>query len=179
MEINPFPYYIPPDPEKLIIGSFPCFNGNDYGDWFYSGSGRNHFWPLISEVLGMPATNRKEKKMLCDLHHIALTDIGLKIERKKNNCSDANLSIIEYNIGGISKCLRSGVKRIFFTGRFVEAHFKKLFPENKLPCYVLPSPSPAANRHIGGLQEYRDLVKNKKIRNVFDYRLLKYRELLA
>ena len=39
-ETHPFGYYIPDQADKLIIGSFPCFNGVDYGDWFYSGSGK-------------------------------------------------------------------------------------------------------------------------------------------
>src|SRR5687768_13198878 len=102
-EQNPLRYFLPGKPEKLIVGSFPCFNGKDYGDWFYSGSGKNHFWKLLSDTLQMPASTRKEKMALCERHGIALTDIAYKIERKKNNCSDANLKIIEYNEKGIKK----------------------------------------------------------------------------
>jgi hypothetical protein len=37
-ELHPFGNFICIDSEVLIIGSFPCFNGTDYGHWFYSGS---------------------------------------------------------------------------------------------------------------------------------------------
>ncbi len=45
IEEHPFRYFIPDNANKLIVGSFPCFNGTDYGDWFYSGSGKND-WEL-------------------------------------------------------------------------------------------------------------------------------------
>jgi G:T/U-mismatch repair DNA glycosylase len=160
------------------MGSFPCHNGSGYGDWFYSGSGRNHLWTLLSEILQMPATNLPEKKALCEKHGIALTDIAYRIKRLKNNCSDANLRIIEFNKKGMDVCLASGISRIFFTGKFVEKHFLKLYPGNTRPCFLLPSPSPAANRHIGGLEEYKGMVTTGKVKNVYDYRLMKYRELL-
>src|SRR5438552_14377458 len=101
IETNPFLYFLPRKPEKLIIGSFPCFNGKDYGNWFYSGSGKNHFWRLLSELLNMPAESREEKQKLCTTNHIALTDIAFKIRRKKGNCSDSNLKIIEFNHKGL------------------------------------------------------------------------------
>ncbi|WP_183906706.1 hypothetical protein [Rufibacter immobilis] len=41
IEEHPFGYYLPQNAEKLLIGSFPCYNGEDYGDWFYSGSGKS------------------------------------------------------------------------------------------------------------------------------------------
>lgn len=176
IETNPFRYFLPPVAEKLIIGSFPCFNGTDYGDWFYSGSGRNYFWKLLSDILEMPAETRAQKKKLCETRNIALTDIGYKIERKKNNCSDANLRIVEFNKKGIDACLKAGVSAIFFTSRFVEKQFKKNYPDVDLPSYVLLSPSPAANKHIGGMQEFKQLIKDKSIRSPYEYRLLKYRE---
>ena len=179
IETLPFRYFIPSNPAKLIVGSFPCFNGKDYGDFFYSGSGRNHFWQLLSDLSGMPATNQKEKQALSEKKGIALTDIAYRIERKKNNCSDANLQIVEHNKKGIEKCLAAGITTIFFTSRFVERHFHLLFPENKIPCFILPSPSPAANRHIGGLDEYKTLKQKGSLKNPYDYRLMKYRELLG
>jgi hypothetical protein len=42
---------------------------------------------------------------------------------------------------------------------------------------VLPSPSPAANKHIGGLEEYKRLVKGGKVASTYAYRLMKYREM--
>ena len=178
IEKNPFRFFLPAKPQKLIVGSFPCFNGKDYGDWFYSGSGKNHFWQLLSDALDMPATSMKEKMALCEKHGIALTDIAYKIERKLGNCSDANLKILELNRKGIDKCLGSGIKTIFFTSRFVEKHFRKLYPELKLETFLLLSPSPAANMHIGGLINYKEMRLNKKIGSPYEFRLLQYKKLL-
>lgn len=179
IEINPFPYFIPEHTKTLIVGSFPCFNGHDYGDWYYSGSGRNHFWMLLSAVFDLPAGTQAEKKSLCENHGLALSDVALKVQRLKSNCSDANLRIIEFNVEGLLKCLDANPSKILFTGKFVESTFRKLFPGNAIPTDVLPSPSPAANRHLGGLEEYLSLKSKKKIKDLFEYRLLKYRQLLV
>jgi hypoxanthine-DNA glycosylase len=178
IEINPFRYFLPSKPQKLIIGSFPCFNGKDYGDWFYSGSGKNHFWKLLSETLDFPAGNKEQNQTLCEKFGIAITDVAYKVERKRGNCSDANLKIIEFNKTGIDKCLNSGINAIFFTGKLVEKEFKKHYPDIEIASVVLLSPSPAANMHIGGLEEYKYLKNQKSIASPYDYRLLKYRELL-
>ncbi len=178
IEENPFSHFVPSGARKLILGSFPCFNGKDYGGFFYSGSGRNHFWLILSAITGLPVNNIKEKQLLCTKHHIALSDVALKIARKKNNCSDANLDILEYNYKGIHHCLKAGVTQIYFTSRFVETHFKKMLPGVELPFTLLPSPSPAANRHIGGLEQYKELLQKKAVKDVFDFRLQQYRELL-
>jgi G:T/U-mismatch repair DNA glycosylase len=176
IEKNPFRYFLPRGADKLIIGSFPCFNGSNYGDWFYSGSGKNYFWRLLSDILGMPAENKKQKIALCEKHKIALTDIAYKIERIEKNCSDSNLRIIEFNRKGIDICLKADIQAVFCTSRFVEKHFKKNYPDADIPISVLLSPSPAANKHIGGLKEYKDLLAKKRIRSPYEYRLLKYQE---
>jgi G:T/U-mismatch repair DNA glycosylase len=178
-ETNPFRYFIPANPAVLILGSFPCFNGTDYGHWYYSGSGRNHLWQLLGDVFGMPATSLKEKKTLCETHGISLSDIALQVERKLGNCSDSNLHILKFNTEGIRKCIDAGVKKVLFTSRFVELHFSKMFPGSAISRDLLPSPSPTANKHIGGLAEYKEMKKRGVVENVYGYRLLKYRELLT
>lgn len=178
-ETNPFLSFIPTHAEKLIIGSFPCFNGKDYGDWYYSGSGRNYFWQLLSEITGLTATTRSEKTALCEKHHIALSDIALRVKRKAGNCSDANLHILEYNQQGLDDCLQQPLKSIFFTSRFVESEFKRLYPQNKTNTFLLPSPSPAANRHIGGLDAYKTMKAEGVLDNPYQFRLLVYKKLLG
>lgn len=175
-ETHPFKYYLPPDADKLIIGSFPCFNGTDYGDWFYSGSGKSDFWRLISEVFGLPANTRQEKEQLCMQNGIAITDIAYKVTRKKGNCSDSNLEIIEANTTYMAKCLDTGIQKIFFTSKFVENFFLKNFLHTLIPSTVLISPSPAANRYIGGLEEYKKLKEAGKITTPYTFRLMKYKE---
>lgn len=177
-ETNRFVAYIPVSTCKLVLGSFPCRGTEDYGNFFYSGSGRNYFWPVLSAISGMPAGSREEKMAICDRYGIALADVALKVRRKLANCSDSNLEIIEYNAKAIQNCLQAGAQKVFFTSRFVETHFYRMFPGVTLPAQLLPSPSPAANRHIGGLPQYRALVGSKKIRNVLEYRIRSYRDLL-
>ena len=177
-ERNPFICYVPPHAKKLVLGSFPCYNGTDYGNFFYGGSGRNHFWPILADISGMPASDLKQRKAICDAYGIALSDVALVIRRKKGNCSDSNLEIIEYNQKGIHKCLAAGVSQVFFTSTYVQKHFHRMLPGLKLDGVLLPSPSPAANRRIGGLSEYKKMLSEGTVRNVYEYRLNAYRELL-
>jgi G:T/U-mismatch repair DNA glycosylase len=137
IEEHPFNYFKTEETNKLIIGSFPCFNGADYGDWFYSGSGKNDFWKLLSEVFSHPISTLEEKKELCIQNKIGIADIALKIRRKKDNCSDSNLEILEYNNSVIELCLKNGIDRIFFTSKFVEKHFKNQFPSITIKSTVL------------------------------------------
>jgi len=63
---------------------------------------------------------------------IGITDILLKVRRKNNSNLDDNLEIIEYNDKAIKIILEnSKIKSIFFTSKFVEKHFYKLFPDFK------------------------------------------------
>jgi G:T/U-mismatch repair DNA glycosylase len=177
-ELHPFGDFVCPDSAILIIGSFPCFNGVDYGDWFYSGSGKNDFWKLLSEIYNSPVNGTEQKKELSIKNKIAITDIALTIERINSNCKDSNLRIIEYNKAGIEKCLEAGIIKILFTSKFVEAQFKKLFPFNQIPSLVLISPSPSANRYIARLDEYKRLKQNNEITSTYEYRLAYYTRLL-
>jgi G:T/U-mismatch repair DNA glycosylase len=178
IEIHPFGYFYPKNPQILIIGSFPCYINDNYGEWFYSGSGKNYFWNLLSDVYNLTTDNLLQKEALCQEFGIAITDIALKVERLKMNCSDSNLKILEYNIEAIKECISKGVQKILFTSKFVEKHFNNAIPDNTIPTSVLISPSPQANRYVASIQEYKDLKKSGIIENTYDYRLLKYREIL-
>jgi len=175
IEIHPFNYYSPKDADKLIIGSFPCYNGNDYGDWFYRGSGRNDFWKLLSDIFHLPVETKEQMMELCDINHIAITDIAYKIERTQDSCKDSDLKIIEYNADGITTCLTQNIKHLLFTSKFVEKHFKMVYPNSVIQSTVLLSPSPSASIYIGSLPEYKDMVRQAIINSTYDYRLLKYR----
>ena len=175
IEIHPFNYYSPKDADKLIIGSFPCYNGNDYGEWFYCGSGRNDFWKLLSDIFHLPVENKEQMMELCDINHIAITDIAYKIERIQNSCKDSDLKIIEYNADGITKCLTQNIKHLLFTSKFVEKHYKMVYPNSVIESTVLLSPSPSASIYIGSLPEYKDMLSRGLLNSTYDYRLLKYR----
>jgi hypothetical protein len=104
--------------------------------------------------------------------------VALVVKRKLNNCSDSNLEIIQYNQEGIQRCLAAGADQVFFTSTFVRRHFFRIFPHLAIDSTLLPSPSPAANRHIGGLREYKAMLAAGQIKDVYDYRLKAYSELL-
>ncbi len=178
IETHPFEPYYSEDATTLIIGSFPCFNGENYGEWFYSGSGKSDFWKLLSETFNLPVGNLEHKQQLCSLNKIAITDIAYRIERTKNNCSDSNLKIVEYNKEGIIKCLTSNIKKILCTSKFVEKHFKNILPDVNIPTYVLLSPSPAANTYIASLEDYKTKIREQKINSTYEYRLANYKALL-
>lgn len=176
IEPHPFGYFLPENAEILIIGSFPCIKNNDYGDWFYSSSGKNDFWKLLSDVYNMPVETKSKKIEICQKHKIAITDIGGRIERIKGNCSDSNLKIHEINTIGIEKCLIPSIRNVYFTSKFVEKHFLKHYPKVDITCITLLSPSPAANRYIARLDEFKTLIKSGEITSAYQFRLRKYRE---
>jgi hypoxanthine-DNA glycosylase len=178
VETHPHVAFCPPNANTLILGSFPCFNGMDYGEWFYCGSGRNEFWRLLSDTFELPASSLEQKKSLVLQHGIALSDVAYRIMRSKNNCSDSNLVILEDNKTGIESCLLPSVTRVLFTGRFVERKFQKMFPELVINSEVLLSPSPAANRYVGSLPDYKSKLLAGEVRSVYDYKLRDYREKL-
>lgn len=179
IETHPFEPYTSLDSNTLIIGSFPCYNGVNYGDWFYSGSGKSDFWKLLSDTFNMPVDNLELKQKLCAKNKIAITDIALKIVRTKNNCRDSNLKIIEYNNEGIKKCLTPNIKKILCTSKFVEKHLKDILPEINIPIFGLLSPSPSARLYIARLEDYKTKIKNKEINSTYEYRLLNYKNLLS
>ena len=175
VETHPHVAFCPPDATTLILGSFPCFNGVDYGDWFYSGSGRNEFWRLLSDTFLLPAKTLEQKKSLAFEHKIALSDVAYRIIRTRNNCSDSNLVILEDNKAAIVGCLIPTVSRVLFTSKFVERRFQRIFPDLIIRSEVLLSPSPAANRYVGSLPDYKAKLQSGEVRSVYDYKLQDYR----
>jgi hypoxanthine-DNA glycosylase len=145
IESHPFKPFVPANASVLIVGSFP---GRDVtqtsldGDkWFY-GTRRNQFWDIIASVYGVELKTTKDKKELFNKKGIAIADIFLTIRRTGQNNADTNLEIVSYNDKSIKKILRdTSFKSIFFTSRFVEKHFLKIFPEIE-NGESLPSPSP-------------------------------------
>lgn len=145
IEIHPFKAFIPENVTTVIVGSFPGrevthrFLSED--EWFY-GSKRNQLWKIISGVYGTELQTRTEKQSLFKKHGIGMVDIFLKVKRKEDNNMDSNLEVIEFNDKAIKSILKNhNIKKIFFTSKFVEKSFMKLFPDIKIgEC--LPSPSP-------------------------------------
>ncbi len=149
IEIHPFHPFVPVNATVLIVGSFPgreITQKNIEDDkWFYS-TKRNQFWGIISGVYNIELKNATDKSYLFTKKGIAIADIILKARRNKVNNSDTNLEVIDYNDKAIKKILaHTSFQHIFFTSRFVEKHFLKIFPGIK-NGECLPSPSPRCAR---------------------------------
>ena len=145
IEKHPFAPFIPDNVTTLILGSFPGREQTqtipDNEQWFY-GAKRNQFWKIISAVYNTDLQSKKDKQDLFRKYGIGITDILLQVRRKNNSNLDNNLEIIDYNWIAIKEILQNHkIKSIFFTSKYVETHFNKLFPEIKYAEY-LPSPSP-------------------------------------
>lgn len=147
IEIHPHKPFVPLNAKVLIVGSFPGKAhsaspiSSKKDEWFYA-SKRNQFWNIMRGVYKEELLTTEEKKKLFEKHGIAIADVLLKIRRKENNNLDSNLEIIEYNDKALDKLLKkTNFDAVFFTSKFVEKHFMKLFPQiKKAEC--LPSPSP-------------------------------------
>ena len=161
IETHPFEPFIPPGIKYLIVGSFPG-KGQTEVDvhsnyWFY-GAKRNTFWKILEAVYNVSLEDKKSKQDLFIKTKMGIADIILKAVRKNNTNSDINLDIIEFNDIAIKQILESkNIITIFFTSKFVEKLFKKIFPQ-VCDTVVLPSPSPRFARMR--LQEKINIYKS-------------------
>ena len=164
LEKHPFGVFVPPNTKYLLLGSFVSKPTHKY-EWFYA-NGRNHFWPIMEEVYNRELKTKDKQQELFVQLEMALADIILSCERKKNSNLDINLFNITYNIEAIEKIIKKNkVSKIFFTSKYVEKMFRKQFKElinqfGKIELITLPSPSP----------RYAVMTKKQKIK--------RYRELL-
>jgi hypoxanthine-DNA glycosylase len=145
IETHPFKPFVPPNATVLIVGSFPgrdiTQRNIDKDTWFY-GTRRNQFWDIMSSVYNVELKTTKDKQELFKKGGIAIADIFLTVKRKGENNSDTSLEVVTYNDKAIKNFLaNTSFQHIFFTSKFVEKHFLKIFPGIK-NGECLPSPSP-------------------------------------
>ncbi len=163
IETHPFKPFVPANATVLIIGSFPGRDitqkklGED--DWFY-GTKRNQFWDIISGVYKTELRTATDKKELFSKKGIAIADIILRAKRNATNNSDSNLEVIGYNDEAIKNILtHTTFKHIFFTSKFVEKHFLKIFPGTKNgKCLPSPSPRYARMSKAEKIETYRKML---------------------
>ena len=154
VETHAFGNLVPSRAEYLILGSFTgrqAVKGTaatyDAYDWFY-GTKRNQFWPILEDVYGIELRNKRSKQELFTELGIAMADIIFQCERKDGSNSDSNLINIVYNIEPDIEMLKNNhIRKIFFTSKFVEDKFNKVFKEffehhSSIQYVTLPSPSP-------------------------------------
>ncbi len=85
---------------------------------------------------------------------------------------------MEYNKQIKSLIEQSGIKKIFFTSKFVETHFLKEFPQITFGI-CLPSPSQAANIPISKSDEYKTFKQENPNGNTYAFRVFKYKQFLS
>jgi len=153
IEIHPFGIFVPANTKYLILGSFAgrqAVKGMPYSDetydWFY-GTKTNQFWPIMERVYGVTLKSKENKQELMTRLGIGIADIIYSCERKDGNNLDSNLINIVYALDAITQIFSSKrIKKVFFTSRFVERKFNKVFKniieENpSIELIMLPSPS--------------------------------------
>jgi hypoxanthine-DNA glycosylase len=159
LETHPYDSFVPPKARFLLLGSF-AVKPEPGCNWFYS-SKRNQFWPILERIYGLTLNNKKSRQHLFTKLKIAVTDIIFQCERQKNNNSDMNLTNIVYNTEGIKKILRHNrIEKIYFSSRYVENMFKRIFKETSIELITLPSPSPryAAMSKTEKIARYKKLL---------------------
>lgn len=144
LETHPFGDFVPPQSKYLLLGSFTGKIEDPSYDWFYTNK-RNQFWHIMRAVYNEALADRHSKESLFTRLNMALSDIIYQCERQKGTNLDNNLINIIYNLKGLNKILsKNPIKKIFFSSRFVENKFKRLFKDKftSIELVTLPSPSP-------------------------------------
>lgn len=170
IETHPFGDFVPENSKHLLLGSFTTKPKDNY-HWFYA-NGRNHFWPIMEEVYSIKLDNKAKQQKLFKNLNMALSDIIYSCERVNNSNLDKNLINIVYNIEGVNKIIsENNIKNIYFSSRYVENKFNKLFKElinefKDMNLVYLPSPSPryAAMSKQAKVNKYRELLPKLGLR---------------
>jgi len=145
-----FPAFYDTDSKVLILGSIPSVKSRELG--FYYMHPKNRFWKVLSLVFDCSILDKKE--FLKQLR-IALWDVLESCEINGSSDSSINKEIPNDIPALLEKC---SIKAIFTTGKTAHKYYMKYFKDLDIPCFNLPSTSPANCRV--GLDE---LVKEYKI----------------
>lgn len=172
VEEHPWKWYLQPDTEVLIVGTFPSAKKNWSFDFFYPNK-RNFFWKIIGRIVRRDFLHSSgnlavvERMRALDDLKVGITDMGLLVMRKNSSSLDEKLTLIQYmDIHGILTAyekirivlLTSSSGRIsakaWFQSYLSQRGTMLKFPNNKggasfefspgrfIHVYVMPSPSP-------------------------------------
>lgn len=154
-----FPPVYNSESKVLILGTMPSVKSRQLG--FYYAHPQNRFWKILFDLFEEEYSNDVEiKKQLLYQHHIALWDVLSSCEIE--NSSD--VSIKNPTVHDMNYIIQqSNIKTIFTTGKkATELYMRYCYPDTKIPCIYLPSPSPANCSTI-----YEDL--KKEYQKILDY----------
>lgn len=166
IETHPFGNFIPQKMRYLILGSFAAkgIDTDPSYDWYY-GSRFNQFWKIIEQVYSQKLSNRNSKIKLFTKLKIGISDVIYQCERSKGSSLDTNLVNIVYNQSLVDIVVENPLEKIFFTSRFVENKYRRIFKElvenyPEIELITLPSPSPryAQMSFQEKVERYRELL---------------------
>jgi hypoxanthine-DNA glycosylase len=169
IETHPLDNFVPNNIQYLLLGSFTAnsFTSDNNYDWYY-GSKRNQFWPIIEEVYDVQLKDTSSRQKLFSDLGLGVADIIYQCERKQGNSMDNNLINIVYNPKLEAILKNCGIKKVFFSSRYVEKLYKKVFKHLVEECpstelITLPSPSPryAAMSRADKVKRYKELLPKK------------------
>lgn len=146
-DVQSFPPLLTPHAKALVLGSMPGTASLQAGQYY--AHGRNQFWPLICDILGVPPiVAYPDKVALLETNHIAVWDVLARCERPGSLDADITNEIAN-DFGALFEMQRS-ITHVFFNGKKAETSFRKLvWPtlsdavRERLILTLLPSTSPA------------------------------------
>lgn len=129
-----------PDARVLILGSMPGVVSQRASQYY--AHPRNAFWRIVYALWDTPiAQSYPERLAFATGHHIALWDVAYSCVREGS--LDAGMrEILPNDIAGLTAklpCLRA----MFCNGQAAYKLYQKHFADIEIPCYALPSTSPA------------------------------------
>ncbi len=150
---------ISPQSEILILGTMPSPKSREQA--FYYAHPQNRFWPALALALDEAApTSQAEKIALILRHRLALWDVLYSCEI--TGASDSSIkNPVPNDIPAL--IAQSQIHRVLCTGTTSARLYTRLvFPQTKIPCEVLPSPSAAnARMRLEDLaREYKKTIQN-------------------
>ena len=155
--LHSFPPVVCAKSRILILGTMP--GSISLTQQEYYAHHRNAFWPIMFQLFDVPFTNHYPDKLSLILENgLALWDVLKSCQRASS--LDNDIRFEEPN--DFRELLRQypSIQAIVFNGQPAARFFKKYQREIDLPCYVLPSTSPA---HAVSIDEKRSkwrLVKD-------------------
>ncbi len=144
--INSFPPVVTPHSRILILGSMPGVVSLAAQEYY--AHPRNHFWPLMAELLGFDRSLPYGERIgRLETAGVALWDVLQSCERKgslDSNIEQASLATNDFNA---FFDLHPAMNRVYFNGTAAEQIFRKrVLPglrTRQLELIRLPSTSPA------------------------------------
>jgi hypoxanthine-DNA glycosylase len=137
------PPVIAPDARVLILGSFP--SEASLAARQYYAHPRNHFWPILGEVLGEPlqALPYAERLARVKAHRVAIWDTIVECERS----GSLDAAIRNAERGEIDRVHRiaRGLRAVCFNGK-TAGRAQPAWAEAGYETIVMPSTSPAYTR---------------------------------